>query len=187
MLTALAGTALFAQLVVNLRLLGLLPENHDPELMFYLLGNAAGFTFSLGLGTVAVLSMIGDIVDDNELTKGVREEGLFYSARAFFAKASYSFGHLFAGIMLEYFVRLPFKAVPGELDPDVLVRMGLTAGPIMGLAAVFSLLIYSRYNLPKERHQEILQGLKDRQSARENAQEADKEKADVHAQSIAKE
>ena len=179
MLTALAGTALFAQLVVNLRLLGLLPENHDPQLMYYLLANAAGFTFSLGLGTVAVLSMIGDIVDDNELAKGVREEGLFYSARAFFAKASYSFGHLFAGIMLEYFVRLPFKAVPGELDADVLFRMGLTAGPIMGLAAVFSLLIYSRYNLPQSRHKEILQALKDRLE--------NQAKEDDNAQSIAKE
>lgn len=179
MLTALAGTALFAQLVVNLRLMGLLPENHDPQLMYYLLANAAGFTFSLGLGTVAVLSMIGDIVDDNELAKGVREEGLFYSARAFFAKASYSFGHLFAGIMLEYFVRLPFKAVPGELDADVLFRMGLTAGPIMGLAAVFSLLIYSRYNLPRSRHEEILQGLQDRLEK--------KDKEHDNAQSIAKE
>ncbi|MDB2645890.1 MFS transporter [Pseudomonadales bacterium] len=184
MLTALAGTALFAQLVVNLRLLGLLPENQDPALMFYLLGNAAGFTFSLGLGTVAVLSMIGDIVDENELSKGVREEGLFYSARAFFAKASYSFGHLFAGIMLEYFVRLPFKAVPGELEADVLIRMGLTAGPIMGLAAVFSLLIYSRYNLPRERHQEILQRLKDRQNAMENVQKGGNESGNT--QSITK-
>lgn len=171
LLRAPRGTAIFAQLVVNLRLLGLLPENNDPELMNYLLVNVAGFTFSLGLGGVSVLSMIGDIVDENGLAKGLREEGLFYSARAFFAKASYSFGHLFAGIMLEYYVRLPFKAVPGELEAAVLVRMGLTAGAIMGLVAVFSLLIYSRYNLPRERHQEILQGLQDRQNERENGQE----------------
>jgi len=185
LLGALIGTAIFAQLVVNLRLLGLLPENNDPELMYYLLINAAGFTFSLGLGGVAVLSMIGDIVDENELAKGVREEGLFYSARAFFAKASYSFGHLFAGIMLEYFVRLPFKAVPGELEADVLVRMGLTAGPIMGLAAVFSLLIYSRYNLPRERHQEILQGLQDRQNEKESGHEG--VNGNDNAQSVDKE
>ena len=81
--------------------------------------------------------------------------------------------------MLEYFVRLPFKAVPGELDADVLFRMGLTAGPIMGLAAVFSLLIYSRYNLPQSRHKEILQALKDRLE--------NQAKEDDNAQSIAKE
>ena len=82
MLAALAGTVLFAQLVVNLRLVGWLPENHDPALLPYLLANAAGFTFSLGVGTVAVMSMIGDIIDENELTTGQRQEGLFYSARA---------------------------------------------------------------------------------------------------------
>jgi Na+/melibiose symporter-like transporter len=66
--------------------------------------------------------------------------------------------------MLEYFVRLPFKAVPGELEADVLLRMGITAGPIMGLAAVFSLVIYSRYNLPRARHQEILKALNERRT-----------------------
>ena len=81
-------------------------------------------------------------------------------------------------------MRLPFKAVPGELEADVLIRMGLTAGPIMGLAAVFSLLIYSRYNLPRERHQEILQSLKDRQNEKENVQEGGNESGNT--QSIAK-
>jgi Na+/melibiose symporter-like transporter len=42
--------------------------------------------------------------------------------------------------------------------------MGITAGPLMGLAAVFSLVIYSRYNLPRARHQEILKALNERQT-----------------------
>ena len=49
----------------------------------------------------------------------------------------------------------------------------------MGLAAVFSLLIYSRYNLPQSRHKEILQALKDRLE--------NQAKEDDNAQSIAKE
>ena len=53
--------------------------------------------------------------------------GLFFSARAFFAKASYSFGHLFGGLTLDWFVKLPYNAVPGELAPEVLTRLGLTA------------------------------------------------------------
>lgn len=85
--------------------------------------------------------MIGDIIDENELISGVRQEGLFYSARAFFAKASNSVGHFFAGIMLEYYVRLPQQAIPGELDADIIMRLGITAGPIMGVAAIISLLI----------------------------------------------
>lgn len=162
MLCALAGTTLFAQLVVNLRLIGWMPANGDPLLLPLLLANAAGFTFTLGVGTVAIMSMIGDIVDENELLTGLRQEGLFYSARAFFAKASYSFGHFFAGVTLDLFVRLPFEAIPGELPEDVLFRLGLTAGPIMGLAALIALGVYSRYRLDRARHSEIMQGLAER-------------------------
>lgn len=156
MLCALAGTTLFAQLVVNLRLIGWMPPNGDDLLLPFLLANASGFTFTLGIGSVAIMSMIGDIIDQNELTSGRRQEGLFYSARAFFAKASYSFGHFFAGVTLDLFVRLPFNAVPGQLDEGTLFRLGVTAGPVMGLAAIVALLVYSRYRLSREQHADIL-------------------------------
>lgn len=165
MLISLTITTICAQLVVTLRLFGLMPENGDPLLLPLLLMNAAGFLFSIGMGSVAIMSMIGDIVDENELICGERQEGLFYSARAFFAKASNSVGHFFAGIMLEYYVRLPFQAIPGELSADTLTRLGISAGPLMGVAAIFSLLIYSRYNLSRDRHQEIMRKLRERAAA----------------------
>jgi Na+/melibiose symporter-like transporter len=159
MLVALAGVALFAQLVVDLRLLGWMPKNGDPMLMPALLANAAGFYFAIGVGVVAIMSMIGDVVDENEMLTGKREEGLYYSARAFFAKAAYSFGHFFAGVSLDLFVHLPFEAVPGQLDDGVLTRLGIAAGPVMALSAIVSLVAYSRYKLNRERHQEVLKAL----------------------------
>ena len=156
MVTAIFGTVVFAQLAVNLRLLGVMPDNGDPLLLPCLLANAAGFLFSIGIGGVAIYSMIGDVIDENELLTGLREEGLFYSARAFFAKASYSVGHFFAGLMLDYFVRLPFEAVPGQLDDGVLVRLGITAGPVMGGAALIAVVIYANYRLDRTRHAAIL-------------------------------
>jgi Na+/melibiose symporter-like transporter len=164
MLAALAGVALFAQLVVDLRLLGWMPENRDPMLMPSLLANAAGFFFSIGVGVVAIMSMIGDVVDENEMLTGKREEGLYYSARAFFAKAAYSFGHFFAGVSLDVFVHLPFEAVPGQLEDDMLVRLGITAGPVMSISAIISLVAYSRYKLNRKRHREILEALESTQS-----------------------
>ena len=166
MLVSLGITTICAQLVVTLRLFGLMPDNGDPLLLPLLLLNAAGFTFSIGMGSVAIMSMIGDIVDENELLTGERQEGLFFSARAFFAKASNSVGHFFAGLMLEYYVRLPQQAIPGELDADIIMRLGITAGPIMGVAAIFSLLIYNLYNLDRERHQQILRELRERAEKR---------------------
>lgn len=155
LMASLVGTIIFAQLVVDLRLVGLMPENNDPALLKFLLFNAAGFAFALGLGSVAILSMIGDIIDDNELECGERQEGLFYSARAFFAKASSSFGHFVAGVVLDLYVRLPFEAVPGQLESGVLTRMGILAGPVMAIAAIISLFIYNKHNLNRERHHEI--------------------------------
>ena len=156
LLAALGGAALFAQLVVNARLMGWMPANHEPELLPLLLANTAGFTLSLGLGAVAVMSMIGDLIDENELQGGHRQEGLYYSARSFFAKAAYSFGHFFAGIALDLFVRLPFDAVPGQLSDDILMRLGIIAGPVMGASLIFSITIYARYNLNRDRHAEII-------------------------------
>lgn len=162
MVTSLAGTVICAQLMVDLRLLGLMVENGNPLLLPFLLMNRFGFAFSLGVGAVATLSMTADIIDDNELETGARQEGLFYSAKAFFAKASSSFGHFFAGVVLELYVRMPFEAVPGQLDSDILLRLGIIAGPVMALSAVVSIFIYSKYNLSRERHQEITRLLQQR-------------------------
>lgn len=162
MLSAIVGMAIFAQLMVDLRLLGFAPTNDSPLLLPLLLANAAGFAFTIGLGTVSIYSMIGDIIDENELDTGKREEGLFYSARSFFAKASYSIGHLVAGIALDVFVVLPNNAVPGELDIETLHRLGLLAGPGIALASFISCLVYAKYKLNKQTHEDILLKLEQR-------------------------
>ena len=162
MMWSLVGSVLFAQLAVDLRLLGLMFENGHPALLPTLLVNRAGFAFSLGVSTVVMLSMIGDLIDANELENGTREEGLYYSARAFFAKASSSFGIFVAGVLLERYIRMPTGAVPGEVDGEILYRMGIVAGPVMACAAVVALFFYNKYDLTRERHQEIMDQLKAR-------------------------
>ena len=63
MLSGLGALAVFAQLVVNLRLLHWLPPNGSPYLMPCLLANACGFYFTLGILSPAIMSMLGDVVD----------------------------------------------------------------------------------------------------------------------------
>ena len=125
--------------------------------------------FCLAIGAVAVLSMLGDVADQNDLTHGLRQEGLIYSARAFFAKASNSAGHLIAGVILDVFVVLPFEAVPGQVDEDVVFRMGLAAGPLMSVGALIAIPIYARYRLTRSEHAEILDAL----SARDEKEAGD--------------
>ena len=63
MLSGLGALTVFAQLVVNLRLLNWLPSNGSPDLMPCLLANACGFYFTLGILSPAIMSMLGDVVD----------------------------------------------------------------------------------------------------------------------------
>lgn len=155
----LCALALFVQLPVDLRLLGLLPANGSESLFTLLLVNAACFTFTIALGSVTILSMLSDTIDENELVTGLRQEGLFFAARNFVGKAASSLGHLFAGLMLDLFVRLPFNAVPGEVPADVITRLGIAAGPVMGVFAIISILFYLDYNLSRERHEAICKEL----------------------------
>ena len=52
--------------------------------------------------------------------------------------------------MLEYYVRLPQQAIPGELDADIIMR--LDPRRLSWASRIFSLLIYNLANLDRERH-----------------------------------
>lgn len=158
----LLGVVVFAQLPIDLRLLGLMPANGSELLMPLLLGNVFLGTISAAAGAVAMMSMLGDLTDENEALNGLRQEGLIYSARAFFAKASNSVGHFVGGIILDLFVVMPFEAVPGQVDSDVIWRLGIMAGPVMGIASIIALPFYMRYRMTRQRHEEILDELEAR-------------------------
>lgn len=167
---ALIGMAIFPQLAIDLRLLGLFPSNDSPLLLPLLIACVCGTVFATANAVVAVLAMLGDIADENDLKTGRRQEGLIYSARTFFAKASNSAGHFAAGVALDFFVRLPFESAPGQVAPDVIFRLELAAGPLMGLGAIVAIVFYSRYGLSGERHTEIVKALRRRnERARESA------------------
>ena len=159
LLVAIASVAIACQLPLNLHLLGLFVSTESEFLIPLLLIQWFVVAGSIAVIAVAIYSMLGDISDEIELNKGLRQEGLIFSARAFFAKASNSAGHFFAGVMLDLFIRLPFNAVPGQVDEDVVFRMAIAGGPIMGLGALISIPIYAKYRLSKKQHDNILQQL----------------------------
>jgi len=145
---------------------GFFPENGSVYLLPALIFNSFCFATAIGSGAVAMPAMLGDIVDQHELETGHREEGLFYSARAFFAKMSFSVAHFIGGVMLDYFVRLPFDAVPGQLGEGIIFRLGLAAGPIMAISGIFAIYFYSRYSIDKKRQAEVRKILHERAEAK---------------------
>jgi Na+/melibiose symporter-like transporter len=78
--------------------------------------------------TTTVYSALADIADENELKFGLRQEGVLYSTRTFFARIDQALGTALAGWVLAI-IAFPAKAVPGQVDQTVL----------MGLAAAFVL------------------------------------------------
>ncbi len=141
-----------------LRMLGWWPENGEAALLPMMLAWTALATWCLGALNVSVMSMLADLVDEHELTSGRRQEGIFYSARVFFAKASNSVASFLAGITLAYYAELPANSIPGQLDDDILFRMGFLT-ILFSIGAVIATWFYSRYRLTKERVAEIQKAL----------------------------
>lgn len=172
-LGGLLALIIFVQLPIDLRLLGLMPANGSEILMPVLVASVMCAALGFAIGLVAILSMLGDISDQNELFTGLRQEGLIFSARAFFAKASNSAGHFIAGVSLDLFIVLPFEAVPGEIDSGVVWRLGVMAGPVMAFAALVSLAFYARYHLTRAEHDRILDQLSERRTPEQVHAESD--------------
>jgi Na+/melibiose symporter-like transporter len=157
------GLTIFWSASANIALLGLAPERGSWELvmMIICLGSVASACGSIL--HISVMSALADIADEHELNTGIRQEGVFYAARAFFSKTSNGIGHVIAGVALD-FIAFPENAVPGAIPEDTIFNLGLVDGPfamIWGLIAVF---FYARYKITKESHAEIKEQLAIRNS-----------------------
>lgn len=150
---------LFAGMPVCLRMVGLFPVNGSPYLVPSLLFiDLLALTAGVIL-LISVMSALADIADEHELSTHRRQEGIFYSARSFFAKATSGFGHLFAGIAISV-IEFPVGAEPGSVDPDTVFKLGLVDGPIAVIPGFIAVGFYTQYKLTRKRHAEIQEQLR---------------------------
>ena len=105
------------------------------------------------------MSALADIADEHELKTGLRLEGIFYSARAFFAKAMNAFGHVVAGLALQYYVMLPPNSVPGDVAPDIIFRLGIVDGPFAMIGGIIAGVVYLGYRIDKSVHEQTREAL----------------------------
>ena len=91
------------------------------------------------LMTTTVYSALADIADENELKYGIRQEGVLYSTRTFFARIDQALGTALAGWILAL-IAFPAKATPGMVDAGVLSNLALATvlSTIPGLFAAAS-------------------------------------------------
>jgi Na+/melibiose symporter-like transporter len=155
----LAGFAItFGPLPIFLRLLGLMPPNGSPSLLPLIAAHAIVLVASAVSIGITTSSMIGDLVDESELSTGKRQEGMFVSAIAFTSKATSGIGSFIAGIALDV-IAFPRQAESIAVPPDKVFKLGLAVGPGMMTLFLLTLIFLSRYRITRERHGEILEEL----------------------------
>ncbi|HIG39435.1 MAG: MFS transporter [bacterium] len=164
----LIGLLISASSPVFLRIFGLFPENHSdallPSLIFFYLMTAS---FGIIL-LISAMSALADIADEQELMTGRRQEGVFYAARSFFAKASSGLGHLIAGIAIDI-IEFPVGAEPGTIAEETIFNLGLIDGPFAVVPGVIAVVFYLQYKLTRSKHAEIQAELKERHARESGA------------------
>ncbi len=152
---------LFGPLTIFLRLLGLMPPNGDPLLLYLILVHSMILVATVVAIGITVASMIADIVDENELATGKRQEGVFTSAIAFAAKATSGIGTLCAGIALDL-IAFPRGAELGTVSQSKVTALGLVVGPGLMIFYLVTLVFVSRYRITRAGHERTLAELERR-------------------------
>ena len=157
------GLSIAWSAAVTLRLFDLAPENTTWALLvFVVFFGTISSTFGAILN-ISVMSALADIVDEHELNTGRRQEGVFYSARTFFAKLTNSIGLVIAGIALD-FIEFPRGKEAGEIDPEKIYALGLLDGPFAMVWGLIAAAIYAGYKLDERKHSQIRAQLAERNS-----------------------
>ncbi len=129
--------------------LGIL-SSATPSLLAILIGFALLQHFPYSIMTTTIYSALADIADENELKYGMRQEGIFYSTRTFFARVDQALGTALAGWVLTL-IAFPRNAKPGHVDAAVLNGLveALLLSTIPGLIAV---IFYAMMRVTRESH-----------------------------------
>lgn len=146
---------------VTLRLLGLLPDNDSPMiLMLVVLETSITGGLTL-MTTIALTSMIIDVVEDSEVKTGRRSEGLLVSVDNIVKKSVAGFGVFSAGLILTV-VGLQEGARPGTVPQEALHEMGLFYIPCVIAIYIGAMLSLAAFRLDEASHERNLDVLRQR-------------------------
>lgn len=157
----------FQMLPVSLRLLDAFPENGHVLLVPLLVGVKFMQGATIVQGNVAVEALVADIADEHELESGMRQEGIFFAASSFSAKATSGLGSIVAGFALEL-ISWPAGAhikTAADIPPETLVHLGIVYGPLIASFAIVSVWCYWQLKISRDRHAAVLAQLAERRAA----------------------
>lgn len=149
---------------IALRLAGVMPPNGSPALtpVLVVFGFIDGLLFNMVIA--CVLSMLTDVVEDNLLRTGRREEGVVLAGQTLVTKASTAAGTVLGALLLDL-VRFPQGVAPAALPPETAFALGAWFVPAMWLLGAASTLAMLRYRITRQRHHENVERLERADSA----------------------
>lgn len=139
---------------IILSLFGLAPEPGDIRLFYLVM--TANAVCSMGIGVLGVMlgSMIADITDEHEQLHGGRNEGIYFAAASFAAKAIGGFGVIISGVVVDLAGIQP-NSTAETIDPEALRTLAMAMGPGVLAMIAITAFVASLYGLTRARHQEI--------------------------------
>ncbi len=145
-------------ILVNLRFLDVLPQNGDPMLLVILVAMGV-FAASLAViqGIIGA-SIVADLLDDQELQTGLRQEAMFSAALSFSGKAVSGVGTVVGGLIITL-IDFPTGAAPAEVPANAILKLGIVVGVVVPLLYFIPISLLTRYKITRERHSEIARAL----------------------------
>jgi Na+/melibiose symporter-like transporter len=139
---------------IGARLLGLLPENGDPIIYPLQLLNL-GISVLLIVALQALgISLWADILDEQDLATGRRQEGVVFAAGSFVQKGTSGAGSLLAGIVIDLSGMAP-GLEPGQVSQSVLQSLGWFTLVVIATLALVAFIFFTRLRLSRADHARV--------------------------------
>jgi len=149
-----------------LKLLDLLPDNSTVVFALIYANWTVHITMTI-LRVITVHSLLADIVDEQELAAGKRQEGVIFAAAFFSAKFISGFSYLIAGPFLDL-IGLQAGAQPGEVSSTVMWGLGLMMGPGLAIIMLLPMWMSFKVNMSHAGQLEVRQAISQRQQTTES-------------------
>jgi Na+/melibiose symporter-like transporter len=156
----IVGLAAFlgAPLPVTLRLFGVLPDNGEPFVFWFVF-----ITGMLDVGLIICFqilfsAMIADLVEQSEVQTGRRNEGVFFASVTFVRKCVQGIGLMLASFVL-YLADFPAGATVDDVSAESVWRLGAYYVPTILALWLGMIAIISGYKLDRDQHEENLRKL----------------------------
>jgi GPH family glycoside/pentoside/hexuronide:cation symporter len=134
------------------RLLGLWPDNGHPLLYILQMGQTYITVFVIVSMQVLGVSLLADILDQQEAETGSRQEGVFFGASTFVIKSTTGVGSLIGGITIDL-VGLQPGAEPGSVPESTLTALGWISGPCVALLVLVAWYFATKVRLSRQQVQ----------------------------------